>query len=513
MADWAADASGLDEARIALFEIFAVRNQAVYGRMLGSLPDRSITLRHGDNEHGRTRTRAFLTTIPLLLGLASAGPATTAEFKLTAADGAGGDGFGDAVAMSAETVVIGARADADKGFASGSAYFYALDAGGWTLQNKVTASDGAFGDQFGWSVDIDGDSAVIGAYLEDPRGTNSGSAYVFTRTNGVWTEQMKLTAPDGAAGDQFGYAVGISGDTVVVGAIDDDDAGTSSGAAYVFVRSGAVWSYQAKLTASDAGAGDQLGRAVAISGDTVVVGAWHDDDIGADAGAAYVFTRTGSLWSQQEKLLDALGNPGDEFGSSVDVDGDSAVVGAWSADQYACPNCGAAHVFQRIGASWSEQDGLVPTEVITPSDYLGTSVSISGDLVIVGSPGDDHEDNNGVYDLGAAYVFQRSGSSWTEIQRIVASDAAASDSFGDAVGVSGGRVIIGAVGDADAGFGTGSAYVYDGIAGLPVPAISDPAALLTLLALSTGAGLRAARRRGTRRPERGPSASLAPRGP
>ena len=140
-----------------------------------------------------------------------------------------------------------------------------------------------------------GDTAVVGAFLDNSPLPDAGSAYIFVRTGGVWTQQAKLTASDAAAGDRFGTSVAVSGDTAVVGAYFDDDAGSSSGSAYAFVRTGGVWMQQAKLTASDAAANDQFGYSVALSGDTAVVGAYQDDDAGSNSGSAYVFVRTGGV--------------------------------------------------------------------------------------------------------------------------------------------------------------------------------------------------------------------------
>ncbi len=172
----------------------------------------------------------------------------------------------------------------------------------WNQQAKLTAGDAATGDRFGRAVAVSGDTAVIGAYWDDDGGTESGSAYVFTRTGGVWSQQAKLTASDPGAFDWFGVSVAVSGDTAVIGARWDDDGGTDSGSAYVFARSGEVWSQQAKLIPSDLAANDFFGISVAVSGDTAVIGAHGNDDGGSESGSAYVFTRSGVAWSQQAKL-------------------------------------------------------------------------------------------------------------------------------------------------------------------------------------------------------------------
>lgn len=218
---------------------------------------------------------------------------------------------------------------------------------------KLIASDGAAFDEFGLPVAVDGDTAVIGARLRDEGGFDSGAAYVFIRGNdGTWTEQQKLTASDGAANDFFGMRVAIDGDTIVIGAEADDDDGASSGAAYVYTRSAGVWSEQQKLTASDAEAGDWFGSAVAVDGDTAIIGAERDDDNGSNSGSAYVFTRTAGVWSEQQKLTAGNGEAFDDFGSAIAMDGNTAVIGARFGDVgnlFVEQDFGTAYVFVNNG--------------------------------------------------------------------------------------------------------------------------------------------------------------------
>src|SRR3990172_1568973 len=220
-------------------------------------------------------------------------------------------------------------------------------AASFDVETKLTAADAAAGDLFGWSVAVSGVTAVVGVPYDDDAGTGAGSAYVFVRSGTAWSQQAKLIAADAAADDLFGWSVGISGETVVVGAPGDDDAGTGAGSAYVFVRSGAAWSEQAKLTAADAAAFDEFGSSVGISGLTVVVGSPGDDDAGTGAGSAYVFVRSGaSAWSQQAKLTAADAAAGDCFGSSVGISGETVVVGApRDNDAAAGTDAGSAYVF------------------------------------------------------------------------------------------------------------------------------------------------------------------------
>ena len=374
--------------------------------------------------------------------------------KLTAAGGAEFDQFASAVAISGDTVLVGAfLADTNNGRDSGAAYLFVPAGSNWAQQQKVTAADGLIGDLFGSSVAISGDTAVAGAYGDDTdTGDDSGSAYVFGRSGSAWSQQAKLTATDGAADDWLGFSVGVSGDTVVAGAHNDDDLGSSSGSAYVFVGNGGTWSQQQKLIPSDGAAGDLFGKAVAISDDTVVIGAHADD---ADTGSAYVFVRDGSAWSEQAKLTGADGAEGDWFGFSVAVGGDTLVVGAHNDDDKGSES-GSAYVFVRSGTTWSQQQKLTAGDGAA-DDGFGYSVAISGDSILVGAY--LHNTDRGAA-AGSAYVFQRSGGAWAQQQKLTAGDGAAGDRLGTSVAVSGGVVVAGAYNDDDNGTNSGSAYVF-----------------------------------------------------
>jgi predicted amidohydrolase len=328
------------------------------------------------------------------------------QAKLTASDAADFDEFGRSVSISGNTAVIGAAYDNHAGGAdAGSAYVFVRSGEVWTQQAKLTASDATAEDYFGISVSISGDTAVIGAYGDAHAGGyyDAGSAYVFVRSGGVWTQQAKLIASDAAAYDQFGWSVSISGQTAVIGARYDDHAGgTNAGSAYVFVRSGSVWKKQAKLTASDAAAGDEFGIAVSISGDTAVIGAFRDDDAGGyDAGSAYVFARSGGVWTQQAKLTASDAAAYDYFGWSVSISGDAAVIGASLDDHAGGTNAGSAYVFVRSGGVWTEAAKLTASDAAA-DDSFGFSVSTSSNMAMVGAYYDDHAGGTAA---GSAYVF------------------------------------------------------------------------------------------------------------
>jgi len=310
------------------------------------------------------------------------------------------------VSISADTVVVGAPSDDHAGGTNaGSAYVFERIAGEWVEQAKLTASDAAAEDLFGCSVSISGDWIVVGAELDEYWGwTNAGSAYVFKRVDGEWVEKQKLIASDHMYYDYFGNAVSISGNTLVVGAYGDNQGDWAEvGAAYVFQLVAGEWVEQAKLTASDYSWDDEFGWSVSISGDRVVVGA-HQDDFGwtVNAGSAYVFERQGAVWTQKQKFNASDLTTGDQFGHSVSVFDDTIVVGAWHDDHSGGTDAGSAHVFQWVDGVWLKQGKLTASDA-ADGDLFGCAVSVSGDTTVIGAMQDDH---TGGVDAGAAYVFK-----------------------------------------------------------------------------------------------------------
>ncbi|MHB8647027.1 MAG: IPT/TIG domain-containing protein [Thermomicrobiales bacterium] len=369
------------------------------------------------------------------------------QATLTANDGASSDSFGGSVSVSADgaTAVIGAFG---KSNATGAAHVFVRSGTTWSQQQKLTANDGAGSDRFGTSVGMSGDgtTAVIGASNKD---NATGAAYVFLRSGTTWSQQQKLIATDGAGGDEFGSAVSVSGDgtTAVIGARYKNNL---TGAAYVFVLSSTTWSQQQKLTANDGVTNDDFGHSVSVSGDgaTAVIAAVGKSNF---TGAAYVFVRRGTTWSQQQKLTATDGAGGDWFGDSAAVSGDgsTAVIGA----TYNNHVTGAAYVFVRSGTTWSQQQKLIANDG-TYEDFSGRSVAVSRDgaTAVIGADGG----NSGA---GAAYVFVRSGTTWTQQQKLIANDGVFNDAFGSAVAVSrdGSTAVIGAYGKNS---NIGAAYVF-----------------------------------------------------
>ncbi len=379
------------------------------------------------------------------LPLATTSPNNLAPIDRTASDGVALDYFGISVAISGDYAIVGAYGDDIEANArQGSAYVFVRSGSSWIQQQKITASDGAVDDFFGWSVAISGDYAIVGAYRDDiGANPDQGSAYVFVRGGGTWTQQQKLTANDGAASDFFGDIVAISGNYAIAGAPNDNiGADNNQGSAYVFVRSGSSWTQQQKLTASDGAAEDFFGRSVAISGDYAIVGANSDDNgTNSGQGSAYVFVRGGGTWTQQQKITASDGAASDFFGSSVAISGDYAIVGASSDDIGADADQGSAYVFVRSGSSWTQQARLIANDGAA-SDFFGYSVAISGDYAIVGAYNDAIGANNA---QGSAYVFVRNGTSWSQVRQVT-DNSPTNTTNGSSVGLSNGSFIIGGPG-------------------------------------------------------------------
>ncbi|MCG3136945.1 MAG: hypothetical protein HJJLKODD_00783 [Phycisphaerae bacterium] len=443
-------------------------------------------------------------------------PTWTQRAQIVASDAQSYDEFGSAVAISGGTVVVGAyKDDLPSKVDAGSAYVFTGSGSSWTQQAQLNSSDIAAGDYFGSAVAIHQNRIMIGAYKDDlPSKADAGSVYVFSNEGGSWSQQAQLTATDSAAYDYFGYAVAMNvWGAAVVGAYGEDQEGSEAGAAYLFQYNGSSWVQRTKFLDANLTTGDNFGYAVDISSDTVAIGAWKDDTTGGyDGGSAYVFRPTGEWIEQRIVASDGLG--GDGFGTAVAISGDWAVVGA-PTDDYTNPSltdAGAAYVYQYNGLTWTQVAKLTPADLAS-YDYFGQAVAIWSNVIAVSSYKDD---DNGKNDSGSVYLFIWNGSSWVQstkftagtdaqiseyfgyslamrdgliavgaygansqrgaayvfntagakIARVVASDGASSDEFGYSVGISESSMIVGAPYDnLSGGSDQGSAYVYVGSGG------------------------------------------------
>lgn len=323
-------------------------------------------------------------------------------------------------------------------------------AAGQCESQMLSAADGELGDELGASISISGDRLVVGAPEEGDR----GAAYVFLRNGTTWAEEAKLVASGGEVDDLFGFAVSMDGDVLAVGARGDDDQGTDAGAVYLFERSGTSWSQVAKVTAGDGAAGDEFGISLGLRGGTLLVGAFRGDGVAADTGSAYVFVGSGATWIEKAELFACDGAALDGFGRSVSIDGDTALVGALFAGP-AGPSSGAAYVYVRSGTSWNEQQKLTSAD-LAAGDLFGASVAIDGDRALLGAPLDDDDGTSS----GAGYLFERSGTSWTEVAKLRTADAAAGDRLGSSVALDGDVLAASAPLSDDQGLYSGSVHAF-----------------------------------------------------
>ena len=407
--------------------------------------------------------------LPGVVVLAISGMAHTSSGQceideLLAADGLAFDEFGTAVAISGDVLVVGAPRHDENGSSSGAAYVYRFDvkgSGTWAKEAKLLPVDVQTGDRFGYSVAVDGNVIVVGAYGDDDNGGAAGAAYVFRSEGSMWLEEAKLLASDGASPDYFGYAVAINGNVAVAGAYRDSDNGVVAGSAYVFRFNdeNGGWRQEAKLLASDGDAWDRFGQVVAVTADRILIGA-RGDHGGGVAGSAYVFRCDDDcrLWVEEAKLVPTDISPFDEFGRAVALHSNLAIIGAPGHDDYGYRS-GAAFVFRLVGNGriWEQEAKLLASDGGGYQQF-GRSVGIDGEMVIVGARNNLDPEN----DTGAAYLFNVDSSTneWIEHAKILPSDGADGDGFGLAVGISGDNAVVGALKHDDPETNIGAAYVY-----------------------------------------------------
>ncbi len=438
------------------------------------------------------------------------------EVYLKASNAQRDDNFGISAAVSGDTIVVGADEEDSSAtgvngnqFAdgasdrAGAAYVFVKAGSTWTQQAYLKASNTRFDTAFGFSVAISDDTIVVGSPREDSNAVgvngnggdtsaeNAGAAYVFRRTGTSWSQEAYLKASNSQASDYFGWAVAISGDTIVVSAPEEsggavgvngnasDNSATDAGAAYVFVRTGATWSQEAYLKPLNTDPEDAFGWSVAVCTDTIAVGSVFEDSnafgVNGDAtnngasqsGAVHLFERSGTSWAQTAYLKASNAGAGDQFGYSVAILDDTLVIGApeegssspgVGADQVdnSAPSSGAAYVFTRNGSNWAQEAYLKSPNPL-PGYQLGRAVAVANDLVVVGSTeessiasgvnGDSLNSNLLTHATGAAFVFIRSGSNWIQYAYLKASNPEARDRFGKSVAASNGWIVVGATGE------------------------------------------------------------------
>jgi hypothetical protein len=379
------------------------------------------------------------------------------QAQLTANNGETSDHLGQAVALSGDTILVGAPGD-NVGVQSnqGSAYVYRRVSGVWSQEAQLFAPDGVGGDGFGNAVGLSGDVAVVAAAFDDrAAGFNAGSVYVFRRSGATWNFEQQLTPSDPADNDRFGVSVAVSGDTILVGA---PMKATSRGAAYVFRFASGAWTQEAPLLASGGVANDEFGAGVALHGDVAVIGAAGKDG----KGAAYGFTRSGVTWAQQPVITHASLEAGDRFGESVALYNGTALIGA---PKGLSSNQGAAYAFTFSAGVWNFQAQLLASDGAT-DDEFGKAVALYGDTALVGAPLDDVGTAPIVVNQGSAYVFTRAGVTWSQQERLIILNGSTDDQAGLAVALDSQAAVLGVwLRDITVGAATnsdqGAAYVFN----------------------------------------------------
>lgn len=363
--------------------------------------------------------------------------------RLGSNDGGVGAEFGYSAAMDGTRVAIGSPGEAAQ---AGAVYTYVCAAGRCLEPTRLTAGDLAAGDLFGSDVAVSADTLAISA-----PGQQTGAVYVFTRSGPVWVQQARIASPDGASSAGFGSALTLQGDRLVVGA---DDALSGIGAAYVYSRNGTSWVFQARLSANDGLAGDQFGRSLAQSGDSVLIGAPLRPGPGAGShaqGAAYVFVQASGNWSQQARLTAAAAVNGNNFATALALQGDRALIGA----PLAGSGMGRAFVFERVAGSWAVQAELLANNSAA-GDRFGWSVALDGDTVVIGAP-------FALATCGASYGFRRNGAAWNPLANSTVAVPLAGNLAGWSVAADSGRFLVGAPGFAGAAEHRGAGYWFDPI--------------------------------------------------
>lgn len=338
--------------------------------------------------------------------------------------------FGASVSIDGDTALIGAW---ESSGGPGKAYVYIRNGGTWTQQAELQSPDPVSNGMFGETVCLVGDTALIGARESPP-----GRVYVFTRSGTAWTLQATLEPSDGTQNDSFGTEISMMDDTVVIGDWMQND---QTGSAYVFVRDGTTWSQQAKLVATDGVIDDGFGAVISYENNTAVISACQNPN---KAGAVYVFVRTGSVWTQQAKLIPSDSVAGDSFGQGIAVEANTALIGA---AQFMAP--GKVYVFQRVGMTWTELTSFTSSQP-QANDLFGQPIVLDGDTAFIGATGESMM-------MGGVYVFTRNATDWTQIARLTPSDPSQLQMFGLSISLDADTAIIGAMGDQSF---RGAAYLF-----------------------------------------------------
>ncbi|MBK9983727.1 MAG: FG-GAP repeat protein, partial [Saprospiraceae bacterium] len=344
--------------------------------------------------------------------------------------GVAGDFFGNSVSISGDFAIVGSPNDDETNNNQGSATIYHFNQGHWTWMQKITDPTGFMDDNFGISVSLSGNFAIVGAYNDDGPFNNQGSVSVFQYNGISWDWLEKITDPDGAASDHFGFSVSMSGDNFIAGSyLDDSSPGGDQGSACVFHFDGTNWVFVVKLTDPLSGLADGFGSSVSLAGNNIIVGSPYDDaGANTDQGSASIYQYDGNAWVYMQKVIDSDGASSDYFGSSVTISNIYAAIGSPGDKVGNNEDQGSATVFRYNGSSWVSMQKKTSITGLA-NDGFGISLSISGDFMLVGSGRDDIGVN---VDQGSISMYQRLGNGWQLVQFITEPGGNASDFFGSA---------------------------------------------------------------------------------
>jgi hypothetical protein len=369
--------------------------------------------------------------------------------------------YGAAIGLSQGALAIGAKGARSGTQTPGAAYIYRASGSAWNSETRLVPDPIRSGMQFGAAIAIDGDVCLVTAPMDNAGVVAAGAAYVFRRTNGSWAQEARLTAPDPMASDQLGLTCAISGNMAVVGVPFKSDVAIQVGCAYIFERVNGTWSAGTRIDPSDGLDAAFFGTGVACAPGMVIVGAGNKfTGDGGSQGAVYIYRKVGSNWARDPRLTPADAAPGDGFGSFVSLSGPALLIGAYAADGTAGADQGAAYIFRSSGSAWIQETKLFAADA-GAGELFGSTGSISGDRAVIGAykaaiaPGANQ---------GAAYIFTRSGSNWTETCKLQASDPAPADAFSVGAAIDGTTVALGAQFVDGMQSNSGAAYVFSATA-------------------------------------------------
>lgn len=371
--------------------------------------------------------------------------------KITAVDRGPYNNFGTSVSLSDDKVLIGATGNQINNIKSGAAYIYEFNGSNWNFVTKLFSNNLSYNGEFGSSVSYSNGRAIVGAkgFNTNTNTYNQGAVFLFEFNGTHWYQKQMLIANDMGSYDQFGAAVDISGDRIFIGAPRKDDIAYNSGVGYMFEYDGNQWIQSQQLSPDADPSGNNFGYSVSVYGTRLLVGMPRDSDNGNESGSAYIYELVDNNWSLMGKILPQDGTNGDLFGSSVSLQSDRAIIGAYG-------NMGSAYIFDLNAGEWIQSAKLQANDAAI-DDFFGYSVSLSGQRALIGAYGDDDSGLNS----GSVYVFDFNGTNWSQSEKLIANDNETDDKFGFSVSLNNNRALIGAIGDDDVANASGAAYLYD----------------------------------------------------